>query len=332
VASLRFAIYYVLGYLGGLFAGPGSVRGLDVVVGTGFWIAFSLATEVTNRWADRIEDAVNRPVRTDLCTRIGFDRLRLIALGLWTLLVLVAVVWATSFPAGSRWTFGLVYLVAIAAGVNYSVGIRLKVRRFGALVVLAFPIAATIYCGVLAQAARTDPDFSLFGFDGAAEIYALGVALTLLLGALASLKDITDVVGDSLIGYRSAVTMLTGRTSVAVGVLAIAGVALLGFVVGGYLTPRYLLLGLFIISGFGLARLASSAGGDGEAMLVRELHYLHWLGVLGVAVVLLTRSTLVAGLWAVGAVLWLVFSRYLHWTAILFDGPQWARLLQRLAR
>src|SRR5262245_47239244 len=71
VGSIRFTAFYFAAFGTALLAtGAGTARWFAVAVA--LCAVNCLAIELANRWADRIEDRVNRPERTEFCEVVGY--------------------------------------------------------------------------------------------------------------------------------------------------------------------------------------------------------------------------------------------------------------------
>ena len=322
-ASCRFgALYYVPFCAGMAAAGTLSVAG--ALLGAGFWLVLSLAIEVTNRLADRVEDAVNRPERTALCAAVGWSRLARIQLLLWGLVALASGAWLALAPNAL-----LALLIAAGAGfgVVYSRGPRLARHRALVFVVLSGTFVGPFCLGVAAGDPLGAP--SAAGFAQLGRFVPLFWVLTLFISCLAGVKDVTDRAGDEAIGYRSAFLALAERHgAAALATLAtVPFAALAAFVAAGLLPARALALLAFAAPSIVVA-LAVRGARDraGDQLLVREALYHHWLAfTTATLLVCLPGVGLLAAL--AGAWLWwLAATRYLHWSA-----PLRLRDLPRLA-
>lgn len=306
--SARFTCYYFLGFYAGL--GPVAAdRPEWLAFGVVYWFVHSTVTELLNRLADREPDEVNRPERTALCAEVGWDRLRRIAVAGYGLLLLLGVGWFVAVPTAA--VAGLLLLAAFLC-LNYSYGLRLGRSRFGSLVVLAFPFVGS-YTGGWALA---EPDAGWGGPDG----FLAGAGPELLVGglALASLsgaKDLTDMVGDVLKGYRSGwLWLVRGRMPAVGAVVAALPFGVLGLLVAaGALAPRHLALLLLLPAALLLTSGSRLAFQADEQMAVREFFYHYWIAFLAVLVLCHLPSRLSVATVAVSLLAWRLATAHLHW-------------------
>jgi len=132
-ASCRFGALYCVPFCAGM-AAAGTLSPATALLGAAFWLTLGMAIEVTNRLADRVEDAANRPERTALCETVGWDLLARVQLLLWGLVVLATAVWLARAPNALL----LLLLVSGAGfGIAYSRGPRLARHRLLVFVVLS---------------------------------------------------------------------------------------------------------------------------------------------------------------------------------------------------
>lgn len=313
-ASCRFGALYYVPFCAGM-AAAGTLSAVTALLGAAFWLALGLAIEVTNRIADRTEDAVNRPERTALCALVGWQALARVQLGLWGAVVAATAAWLVLAPNAL-----LLLLIVSGAGfgVAYSRGPRLARHRALVFVVLSGTFVGPFCLGV----ASGDPlgGASDAGFAQLGEFVPLFWVLTFFISSLAGIKDITDRVGDEAIGYRSAFVAFAERNGT-VALTALAAVpfaALAAFAVTGLLPARALAL-LACLPASVVVALAVRGAHDRPAdqLLVREALYHHWLLFTTATLLVLYPgaglAAALAGAWA----WWLVASRLLHWGAPL---------------
>jgi 4-hydroxybenzoate polyprenyltransferase len=299
-------------------AAAGTLTVATALLGAGFWLVLGLAIEVTNRLADRTEDAVNRPERTALCEAVGWRRLARVQLALWAAVLAATAAWLALDPNAL-----LALLIASGAGfgIAYSRGPRLARNRALVFVVLSGTFVGPFCLGVAAGdplGAASDAGFARLG-----EFVPLFWVMTLFISSLAGVKDVTDRVGDEAIGYRSAFVAFAERHGGAAltTLAAVPFAALTAFVAGGALPARALALLAFLPLSAGVA-LAVRGAHDRPAdqLLVREALYHHWLAFTTATLLVLFPSVglliALAGGWA----WWLGASRLLHWTAPLRLG------------
>ncbi|HKG03497.1 MAG TPA: UbiA family prenyltransferase [Conexibacter sp.] len=314
-ASCRFGALYYVPFCAGM-AAAGTLSLATALLGAAFWLTLGMAIEVTNRLADRVEDAVNRPERTALCETVGWELLARVQLLLWGLVVVATAVWVALAPNALL----LLLLVSGAGfGLAYSRGPRLARHRALVFVVLSGTFVGPFCLGVAAG----DPlagTASTAGFAQLGEFVPLFWVLTLFISSLAGIKDITDRAGDEAIGYRSAFVAFAERhgTAALTALAAVPFAALVGFVAAGQLPARALALLVFLPLSAGVA-LAVRGAHDRPAdqLLVREALYDHWLAFTTATLLVCFPSlgllAALAGAW----LWWLVASRWLHWGAPL---------------
>lgn len=308
--SCRFAALYFLPFYAGLLhAGSGGIGW--AAFGAVFWFCFSLATELTNRLSDRVEDELNRPERTALCHAVGYGRLRVLAIGLWAAVVVLDVAALVVAPSI---VLGVLLALATAASVNYSFGPRVKRRSWLAPFVITFPVAGTFLTGWAVGGEHVEAIGA--GEDLLRSAGPFAVALGGFTFTLAGVKDLTDVAGDREIRFEGAwVRLLRLNLPEVTAALAYAPfVFVLAMVAVDVLSYRLLALTAFLPVVVAIAigmRLAVDARARAA---VRELVYQYWFAVIATALVLYVPSRELV-LAAVGAAAyWTLTSRYLHWS------------------
>ena len=297
IGSIRFAAYYLLAYESGVIsAGGTSERALWS--GLLVWPVLGLGIELVNRYADRSEDAVNRPERTTLCEQVGFATIRLIAIVCFAFEALAFAGWAA---ARADLRFAVVAAVSWLVAWNYSVGLRLKSRPYGALLALSMTYLLPFAFGWAATTTRPLPAFVL--------------VLPLLKASLGGIKDLTDEAGDRMQGYESRfLILLRRRSSVRLWAVLVAPFALAATLVACGAAPvRYLAMLVLLPGSLGLAALCRAASGPAEAMAVRELMHNYWLVVLATSALILGPGVTAAPGVVVAVVWWMLASRYAHW-------------------
>jgi 4-hydroxybenzoate polyprenyltransferase len=309
-ASCRFAaLYYVPFYAGLTQAGHGTM-GLALLAAV-FWIIYSLSIEVTNRITDRAEDAINRPERTGLCARVGWQRLRRLEIAGWSAVGVLDILWLYLNPNA---LLAVLLVGGLAFGIGYSRGPRLARSRYIGFVVLNLVFGGVFLLGWAAGASFTEPTGP--PWHELAEFAPLAVVVGLFVVTLAGIKDITDRRGDLSVGYRSPfVDMLDRRQSMwLMGLAATPFVLICGFAVTGLLPLRLLALLAFAPLSALLVEAVLRADNAQARLVVRELFYRYWFVFSSVA--LLTFIPQLALLYATAAALlyWVIATRWLHWT------------------
>lgn len=317
LGSVRFTFYYWMTCAIGLYgAGQATVPWLAFTFG--FWLACCLATELLNRWADRVEDRINRPERVAMATVVGFARLRVLAIGLYVVMALWAAVWIALAPS---LILASLLLFDLFVSYHYSCGLRLKVRPRLAMVVLAVPVTAPLLTG---WATGGDPSSVLqHGLP-------LAAVLGLFFAGLVGIKDITDLAGDRAVGYSSPwVALLTGRRPwpLVLGTTS-AFVLLLALVLGGVLPARLTVLVALLPLSAAVLLAAARARSGPEREAAREAMYHYSAVVIGLTLLLYTsgRGVVVTIFGLVG---WFGASRFLHWARLLTwsNAKTWLALL-----
>jgi 4-hydroxybenzoate polyprenyltransferase len=321
-ASCRFAAFYFIPFLAGLVQMDAATVPY-VAFGALFWLVESLAVEVTNRLADRAEDALNRPERTALCEQVGWPTLARAQRGLWGAVAALSVAWllVDGNPA-----LAVILAAGVALGVAYSRGPRLARRRWFAFVAVNMLFGGAFLTGWAAGGPPGE-----LGWGQLATNTAFVTVVGVFILAFAGIKDLTDREGDVRAGYRSPFLELVDRRgTVPLAALALAPFALVwGLVAGGVLPVRLVALTAFAPCSLLLARAVRQGRSPGDQMAIRECFYVYWLVFGSAAVLLFVPSwTLAAGV--AGAVgYWIVTTRTLHWAAGLSVAE--LRRLVRLA-
>jgi len=299
-------------------AAAGTLSVLTALLSAAFWLVLGLAIEVTNRLADRVEDAVNRPERTALCETVGWRTLSRVQLGLWGLVALACLVWLALAPNA---LLALLLLSGAGFGLAYSRGPRLARRRALVFVVLSGTFVGPFCLGFAAG----DPlaGASTAGFSELGRFVPLFWVLTLFISSLAGVKDITDRAGDEAIGYRSAFVAFAERhgTAALTALAAVPFAALTAFVAAGLLPARALALVAFLPLSVAVALAVRGARErPADQLLVRETLYHHWLAFTSATSLVCFPSAGLAVALAGAWLWWIAASRLLHWSAPLRLG------------
>src|SRR5215207_9986654 len=158
-ASCRFGALYYVPFCAGM-AAAGTLTVASALLGVGFWLTMGMAIEVTNRLADRTEDAVNRPERTALCEAVGWRALARVQLVLWGLVLIATAVWLALAPNALL----LLLLVSGAFfGIAYSRGPRLARHRLVVFIVLSGTFVGPFCLGFAAGDPSTGGSDATFG-------------------------------------------------------------------------------------------------------------------------------------------------------------------------
>jgi 4-hydroxybenzoate polyprenyltransferase len=309
-ASCRFAaLYFVPFYAGLTQAGHGTIA--TALLGAVFWIVYSLSIETTNRLTDRAEDAVNRPERTRLCARVGWQRLQRLEIALWCAVGALGILWLYLNPNA---LLAILLVGGLVFGIGYSRGPRLARARYIGLVVLNLVFGGVFLLGWAAGALLTPltgaPWHQLVAF----------VPLALVVGAfvvtLAGIKDITDRRGDLNVGYRSPfVDMLDRRHHSSFKALAATPFVLVCvFTLSGLLPLRLLALLAFAPISALVVEAVLRADSPRAQLVVRELFYRYWFAFSSVALLIFISRLALLYATSVAALYWVLATRWLHWT------------------
>jgi 4-hydroxybenzoate polyprenyltransferase len=321
IGSCRFTAFYWMSCAVGLCAsGRGTAFWLAFTFG--FWLLYCLASELLNRLADRAEDEVNRIERTALCERLGFDRVRVMVVVLYALVVIWAGVWFALAPSPA-----LAGLLAfdVLVSYNYSRGIRLKRRRWLGTLALMTPVTAPLLTGWATGGTLTD--LVEHGVP-------LALVLALFFGGLVGIKDLTDVAGDRAVGYSSVwvAVAAAGRRLPLVAAGALPFLLLLGLVLGGVVPSALALLLALAPASAAVILAASRADSEYERAVAREAMYQHTALFLTLTLAIVAVSSgVVSGVVVsvLGLAGWQLASRQLHWNRLLTlrDAQAWLGLL-----
>ncbi|MFF2654982.1 UbiA family prenyltransferase [Streptomyces sp. NPDC058045] len=308
--SVRFAALYFLPYYTALVA-EGRARWEWVALGAVYWCAHGLGTESLNRLADRAEDEINRPERTALCHRAGFPLLRRAAVAAWGVVLLLDAVLLVLHP--DPWLALFLFLAGFS-GVNYSYGLRLCRNRYLAPLLLTFHFGGTFVIGTVLAQERWNTDvlrhFAGYGLP----FFVVGMVTLLALGGA---KDLTDVAGDTSIGYRSAWIDLLRRYGAWIAGAMVGSTYLLVtvFVLVGAFPARFLLWLLMIPVAVALGRCVWRAHTPEERFATREFFYQYWVLSLIVGALLYAPHWATLTGIAAGAAFWALTTQCLHWSA-----------------
>ncbi len=305
-ASCRFVVFYYVPYFAGLTV-IHHVTFFTVVFGFFFWLVQSLATEVTNRLTDRVEDAVNRPERTALCAAFGWERLRVLEWALWGVMLTMSGVWLV---VDGNVALALVLVSCIAVGIGYSRGPRLSRSRLFAFFMINMVFGGSFVVGwVAGNPSGTEAWRQLKSF------FPLLVVVGLFILVLAGIKDITDEAGDREVGYRSPfLEIVNGQTRAMPWVLALVpSLATALFAATGLLPLRLALIVLFAPVSLAMVTAAGRAQRTGDQLIVREAFYNYWFLYSSAALLAFAPSWSLLSVIAVSWVLWLGATYFLHW-------------------
>lgn len=307
VGSPRFAALYCAGFLAGTTQAGGISVGL-LPWWLGYWLLFCVAVEWLNRLADLPADRINQPQRTRMALSFGVRALRPLIVSLW----LVVAVWSmalalTMNSTSQRVTAVVVLSINIAIGIGYSIGRFAKRRPKFALLLLSATTVMPLITGIVAG------NGTLTG--SALVVVAAGAVL---LGtsslAIAGAKDLTDIVGDRLIGYRSPWLKIiesgAGRNALAllaVQLIAAGVIAVAGGSVFALLTIAVVPLELTVVL------LANRSRSMADFIAVREFMYVVTLGNVALTGIAIVGTAEYLAMVAACVLAWIVLSRFGHW-------------------
>jgi 4-hydroxybenzoate polyprenyltransferase len=308
-SSCRFAALYFSPFCGGLVETARATVGY-AALGAVFWLLHSLGIEVTNRLADRTEDAINRPERTALCALVGWGTLRSMQSAIWCTVIVLDIAWI--LLAGNPLLIGLL-LGSSGLGIAYSRGLRLSRSRSFSLITLNLLFGGAFLLGWSVGDPLARPDNA--GWNQLADFLPLLVAVGLFILALAGIKDITDRQGDIRIGYRSFfVDIMERRSSAVLGFVAsVPFLAILAFVLSGLLPTRLLALIVFAPVSTIVVSASRRAQTRLDRMLVREAFYDYWLVFSSSALLLFLPRAILAEVVLATIAYWILATRWLHW-------------------
>jgi 4-hydroxybenzoate polyprenyltransferase len=298
VGSIRFTAFYLAAFYTALAAtGHGDWRWF--ALGLPLWLIQCLAIELTNRYSDRIEDAVNRPERTALCEQVGYATVRWVAIGCNVLALAFYIAW---FVEWRRPQLFAVQIISWLVMWNYSVGLRFKALRVGVLVALTGTFILPFLCGwmIYGELAQMPPSI---------------LVMLVFVFSLSGIKDITDVEGDAQRGYRSLFVDLASRRSALRLLLLLSSpyLVMAVFVALGLAPVRFLALAVLSPLSLLFASLVRGARSDSERTSVREWTYHFWfIFLLALLLLMHPAAETAAGLGA-SALLWVVATRHFHW-------------------
>ncbi|MFI1918380.1 UbiA family prenyltransferase [Nocardia sp. NPDC020380] len=305
VGSPRFSVLYCAGFLAGT-AVAGGLTARMLPWWLGYWLLFCVAVEWLNRLADLPADRVNQPERTRMALTFGVRTLRRLAIALWVAVSAWSIALALTVTQ-QRVALAAVLTINIAIGIGYSIGRFAKRRPRFALLLLSATTVLPMVTGAIAG------DTAVTG----RHLVAL-VAGVVLLGtsslAIAGAKDLTDIVGDRLIGYRSPWVQVmssgAGRNAVALLAIQLAAAGVIAVAADSAWAP--VVLGVIPLES-AVVLFAHRSRTMADFVAVREFMYLVSLGnVVLTAMAIVGTADYVAVV--AGCVLaWVALSRFGHW-------------------
>lgn len=308
--SCRYAALYFLSFYGALVAGQ-RASWRWVAFGSALWFLHSFGTELVNRLSDRVEDRINRPVRTALCHVVGYDRIRTLSLIVWLTVAAIDLVWLWRRP---NIVLAILLCLGLLAGVQYSYGLRFKRRTYFSNFALTWPFGGPFLIG---WAGVSAPDNVIAALQDL--IVRLGPFLLIVgtfIGTLAGIKDVPDTRGDEQVGYQSFWVSLIRRNASwsILGLISSPFVQIIGLVWLGLLPPRFAALLLFFPISVVFALAVRRGEDDDERQATRELFYQYWFAFVALALWLyLPVRAMGWGILGTTAY-WVVTSQRMHWS------------------
>jgi 4-hydroxybenzoate polyprenyltransferase len=258
-----------------------------------------------NLVSDRTEDQLDHPRRVALSEQVGYSKLH--SLANWLVLLFLALVAIMALTCD-------LYLGAIVMWISfqlmlwsYSLGPRLKPRRFGATLLLGGVSGYFFLVGWIGG-----------GLSDMTPALSTGILLWAMGSSLTGSKDAPDIEGDQVAGYRSVyhdlieanrpflrATAIFSRPYVVAAVLSILT---LSEGPGWRLLWCWAVFPLAIVVAWALTHAKTS----GERGFLRDVGYLYWMVFMGAVLVSLFPGTLSLGV-AIASLGWyLLASRLLH--------------------
>lgn len=303
ISSVRFCAYYYLGFSIGY--GNLSFEPVIACLGIAYCVWFCVAVELLNRYTDRAEDRINQPERTRVCLEIGYGNICRMSIMCWLCVVTLGIILVCFRPAFST---AIVIIVTLLIGYSYSAGPEFNRHPVISLIVLTTALSFPPIAGRILAPIEGRQDWRL--------VILSAVLLTLASLSLAGIKDITDVAGDRLRGYRSLwlAIIASGKsgylilTIVAIQVVLIVGVvAVKGMTIAGLIC-----LAIPIIE-ITLVKSATQNLTQSEREMLRETMHTSTfiIAVICFSCLFPSKHTLIVSL--VAASWWVVASKRLHW-------------------
>ena len=308
--SVRFAAYYVLPFYVAL-SKTGHIGWNWVLFGAIFWLLHSLGTESVNRISDQVEDRANRLTRTTNCDTVGFRTLKVFSITVWIAIGTMYAGWLIGTPNP---ILAILLISRFMAGINYSLVIRFKGRRYLSNLVLTLPFIGPFLVGW--SVFQTFSSYSDWAGDLFFNVMPLILIVGLFIGTFAGIKDITDVEGDIKTRYRSFWVSLIEKNDmmVIIGLISSPFTFAILLTLTNVLPDRFLYLLVFWPVSLALASLARGGIKVHERSAVRESFYQYWIIFTSSALYLYHPASstvwLILGTYAY----WIFASYFLHWS------------------
>lgn len=302
VSSIRFSAYYCLGFTAAY--GDLTCRPYAAMLGLVYCVTYCSAVELLNRYTDRIEDKVNQPVRTLICSQLGYENIRKAAIACWLLVVSLGVLMVS---IRRTWLSAAAVVLTVLIGVSYSVGPAFNRHRYLSLVALTTSLSMPIITGAVMSDSGARPSWPI--------VLVEVTLLTFISLSIAGIKDITDIEGDKIKGYESLwlSTLGSPRRNVCLAIIIAVQVVTIILSVQSQTIPFVAYLDLVIPAAEVMLISIVRRSMSEQRHLLRES--MHNLTFFATALCLLTLVPTLNTLSAVMAstVWWVVASRYLHW-------------------
>jgi 4-hydroxybenzoate polyprenyltransferase len=310
-SSCRFAAFYFLSFYIALLD-TGNGEWYWVIFSAFFWLLHSTGTELTNRLSDQVEDRINRKERTFLCDKVGFSLIQKLSIIIWSIIIIVDIVWLLRYPNPN---LAVLLILGLLAGINYSYGMRFKTKRYLSLFALTFPFGGPFLIGwsVYNPLPAAAENLTALVYRGGPVIFLIGI----FIASLAGVKDITDVSGDERVGYQSLWVSLVRQhaTKIIICIVTAPFLCLLLMLYTQVLPLRFAGLLIFMPVSLILAFCVSVARENEHQQALRELFYHYWFVFLSSALFLYVFTE--AAFWTIfgTSCYWIFTSQYLHWSS-----------------
>lgn len=233
---------------------------------------------VWNLTSDRTEDQLVYPQRVALCELVGYDRLQ--SLANWLVLLFLILVATMAVTCDLYFGVIIMWIAFQLMTWSYSLGPRLKPRRFGATILLG---------GVSGY-------FFLVGWAGGGiadmtPAWSTGLLLWVMGSSLTGSKDAPDIEGDQVAGYRSVYHNLVESNRPFLRAIAIFSRPYVMAPVLSILTLsdgpgwRFLWCWAVFPLAIAVAWALTHAKTPSERSILKDVGYLYWIVFMGVVLI-----------------------------------------------
>jgi hypothetical protein len=337
LSRLRYLSIQITPFLVGVLASPHSAH-LYLPLGALAVLTWKVMVSIANIIADRTEDAIDHPSRTVLVQDVGVPMLKrvlwLACLAYGVLLVLMVFAAGTPADTVALWAF-----FAVAALAYSFLGV--KKRTVGSPALFGAESAAFLWVGWHGSGGLLHWTGSIhFGaipdsvdqfITGDARLIIPTVLLLWAFGTtLCWSKDVPNLEGDTVVGYRSMYWHIVRGAHPYIRTLAVMSVpyvAILLLDLCGYSPPNVLVVTIYPLV-IGFAAVVTRAKSIKERELVRECGYVYWQLFMSAVLISLFPQPETLAIVAASLLWWFVASRRLHpdpeptvreATALLYD-------------